>query len=87
MDTAVMDHEGGAATDKARPAYKVADLALAELSRLCAMIKENCQTHAGITEGTFYRDEGWYFYEIGKQIERADQTTRLLGFFLYHLHG
>ncbi len=55
-----------------------ADLALSELSRLCAMIKENCQTHAGITEGTFYRDEGWYFYEIGKQIERADQTTRLL---------
>ena len=55
-----------------------ADLALAELSRLCAMIKENCQTHTGITEGTFYRDEGWYFYEIGKQIERADQTTRIL---------
>jgi len=55
-----------------------ADLDLTELSRLLNRIKENCQTHTGITEGTFYRDEGWYFYEIGKQIERADQTTRIL---------
>ena len=54
------------------------------LARFCAMIKENCQTHAGITEGTFYRDEGWCFYQLGKQIERADQTTRLLDT-KYHL--
>ena len=33
MDTAVMDQEGGAATDQARPAYKVADLSLAEWGR------------------------------------------------------
>ena len=33
MDTAVMDHEGGAATDAARPGYKVADLSLAEWGR------------------------------------------------------
>ena len=52
--------------------------ALADLSRLCATIKENCQTHTGITEGTFYRDQGWYFYRIGKNLERADQITRLL---------
>lgn len=54
------------------------DLARSDLTRLCAMIKENCQTHTGITEGTFYRDQGWYFYQIGKYLERADQTTRLL---------
>ncbi|MDP6707731.1 MAG: alpha-E domain-containing protein [Alphaproteobacteria bacterium] len=54
------------------------DLALANLSRLCARIKEACQTHAGITEGTFYRDEAWCFYAIGKDLERADQTSRLL---------
>jgi uncharacterized alpha-E superfamily protein len=51
---------------------------LADLSRLCAGIKENCQTHTGITEGTFYRDQGWYFYRLGKNVERADQITRLL---------
>jgi uncharacterized alpha-E superfamily protein len=48
------------------------------LARLCSQIKEACQTHTGITEGTFYRDEGWYFYQLGRQVERADQTTRLL---------
>lgn len=47
-------------------------------------IKEACQTHTGITEGTFYRDQGWCFYQIGRMIERADQTTRLLDM-KYHL--
>jgi uncharacterized alpha-E superfamily protein len=55
-----------------------ADLALSNLSGLCATIKEDCQLHAGIVEGTYYRDQGWYFYHLGKYLERADQTTRLL---------
>ena len=55
-----------------------ADLRLGALSRLCLMIKEHCQTHTGIAEGTLYRDQAWVFHEIGKQLERADQTTRLL---------
>ncbi|WP_431859651.1 alpha-E domain-containing protein [Azospirillum sp.] len=54
------------------------DVAMPHLSRVCRMVKEACQTHTGITEGTFYRDQGWYFYQLGKAIERADQTTRLL---------
>ncbi|UKJ74703.1 alpha-E domain-containing protein [Azospirillum brasilense] len=54
------------------------DVALSNLSKVCTWIKEECQTHTGITEGTFYRDQGWYFYQLGKYIERADQTTRLL---------
>lgn len=54
------------------------DVALPNVARLCAVIKEGCQTHAGITEGTFYRDEGWHYYLLGKYLERADQTTRLL---------
>ncbi len=48
------------------------------LSRLCGMIKLGVQEHTGITEGTFFRDQGWCFYELGRLIERADQTTRLL---------
>ncbi len=55
-----------------------ADLAGDALSRLCARIKEGVQAHTGITEGTFFRDQGWHFYQIGRLIERADQTTRLL---------
>ena len=54
------------------------DLAPGNLAALFTMIKEGCQTHTGITEGTFFRDQGWYFYQIGRYIERADQTTRLL---------
>ena len=55
-----------------------ADLELSRLSELCRGLKEDCQLHAGIVEGTFYRDQAWCFYQLGKLIERADQTTRLL---------
>lgn len=48
------------------------------LSAVCTTIKENCQSHTGITEGTFYRDQGWLFYWTGKMAERADQVSRLL---------
>jgi len=48
------------------------------LSRVCVAIKLGVQEHTGITEGTFFRDQGWCFYELGRLIERADQTTRLL---------
>ena len=54
------------------------DLRLTALSPLCKAIKESCQLHTGIIEGTTYRDQGWAFYQLGKMIERAEQTTRLL---------
>jgi len=54
------------------------DLKLSNLSRVCAGIKEDCQLHTGIIEGTGYRNQSWYVYQIGKQIERLDQSTRLL---------
>ncbi len=54
------------------------DIRPSHLSTLCTRLKQDCQTHNGITEGTFYRDQGWYFYSIGKYLERGDQTTRLV---------
>jgi len=54
------------------------DIAPQNIQRQCAYIKEACQTHTGITEGTFFRDQGWYFYNLGRNLERADQTTRVL---------
>ena len=54
------------------------DMLPGNLSRLLTNIKEACQTFTGITEGTFYRDQASYFYQLGRYIERADQTTRLL---------
>ena len=61
-----------------------ADVGRADLSRICAKIKDGCQLHTGILEVTLYRDEGWYFYQLGKLLERADQSTRLLDI-KYHL--
>jgi len=48
------------------------------VSLVCARIKEACQTHSGITAETLYQDESWYFSKLGMNIERADQTSRLL---------
>jgi uncharacterized alpha-E superfamily protein len=59
-------------------------LAPGSLTRLLGEIKEACQTHTGITDGTLHRDQGWYFYWLGRYLERADQTTRLLDI-KYHL--
>jgi len=59
-------------------ALKEEDILAANLSRLCTFLKEGCQAHTGITEGTFYRDQSWCFYTVGRHLERADQTTRLL---------
>ncbi|MGD1935638.1 MAG: alpha-E domain-containing protein [Candidatus Phaeomarinobacter sp.] len=60
------------------------DVTEEKLSTFCAQVKEGCQTHTGITEGTFVRDEAWLVYEAGRALERADQTTRLLDV-KYHL--
>jgi uncharacterized alpha-E superfamily protein len=59
-------------------AIEQSELTEQTLNRICAFIKQSCQTHVGITEATFYRDEGWHFLRLGTLIERADQTTRLL---------
>jgi uncharacterized alpha-E superfamily protein len=59
-------------------ALSIADVAPDRLSAVCAMLKEGAQAHVGISEGTFYRDQCWHFTMIGRYLERADQTTRLL---------
>lgn len=54
------------------------DMTVDHFSGVCAMLKDGTQAHTGITEGTFYRDQPWHFYMLGKYLERSDQTTRLL---------
>lgn len=54
------------------------DLVADHINAVCGMLKEGTQTHTGMTEGTFYRDQAWHFYMMGRYLERADQTTRLL---------
>jgi len=55
-----------------------------DLGNVLSDIRRQCQMLTGIAEGGLYRDQGWYFYLVGKQLERADQTTRLLDI-KYHL--
>ena len=38
------------------------ELAPGSLSPLLNEIKEGCQSFTGITEGTFYRDQAWWFW-------------------------
>ena len=59
-------------------ALNARSLNLAQLSRLCAQIKEACQLHSGIVTGTLYRDQVFSFYRLGVFIELCDQVTRLV---------
>ncbi|MBN8873903.1 MAG: alpha-E domain-containing protein [Rhodospirillales bacterium] len=59
-------------------ALTATDLLPDHFAATCGMLKEGTQAHTGITEGTFYRDQAWHFYMMGRYLERADQTTRLL---------
>lgn len=68
---------------------QIRELATAEpdltaLSKTCATLRAACQAHTGIVEGTLMRDEAWHFYSLGRHMERADQTTRVLDI-KYHL--
>ena len=54
------------------------DIWLSHLSATARQIIADCQTFEGIAEGTLLRSEPWCFYSLGKFIERADQSTRIL---------
>jgi uncharacterized alpha-E superfamily protein len=51
---------------------------VSDLSRILRDIVAGCQHFEGIAEGTFLRGEPWCFFKLGKYLERADQTTRIL---------
>jgi uncharacterized alpha-E superfamily protein len=38
----------------------------------------NCQLIGGITDATMSHNEGWHFYRLGRMLERADNTSRML---------
>ncbi len=41
-------------------------------------VRERVAIAAGIADATMYRDDGWQFLVLGRTIERADMTARLL---------
>ncbi|TGY90436.1 alpha-E domain-containing protein [Marinicauda algicola] len=51
---------------------------LPRLNEICESIRLGCQAHFGVVDSTWYRDEAWLFHKLGCELERADQTTRLM---------
>jgi uncharacterized alpha-E superfamily protein len=41
-------------------------------------VKEGCHQVTGVTEATMSHDEGWHFVRLGRMLERADKTSRIL---------
>lgn len=60
------------------------DMSAHNLAELCTRVRQDCQTHFGIAEGTLYHDQAWLFYRLGKALERSDQITRLIDI-RYHM--
>jgi len=46
--------------------------------RFYQALKEGAQTFHGVTDATMTHGEGWEFIRVGKFLERADKTTRLV---------
>ncbi|WP_028707893.1 alpha-E domain-containing protein [Propionicicella superfundia] len=41
-------------------------------------VQERCAVIAGLADSTMSRDEGWSFFTLGRSLERADMTARLI---------
>ncbi|MDH4187106.1 MAG: alpha-E domain-containing protein, partial [Nitrospira sp.] len=50
----------------------------AEPHRILKEVQDTCYTLHGIVASTMLHDDGWTFYRLGKDIERASHTARLL---------
>lgn len=42
------------------------------------LVRERCATISGIADQTMSHDEGWQFLRLGRSLERADMTARLV---------
>lgn len=52
--------------------------------QLLTEVKTGCQLFNALTDATMSHEEGWYFAQIGRMLERADKTSRILDV-KYHL--
>ncbi|MEI6032814.1 MAG: alpha-E domain-containing protein [Verrucomicrobiae bacterium] len=51
---------------------------IADLHSFFARIKDGSHTFCGITDATMTHGEAWHFMRMGRMIERADKTSRIL---------
>jgi len=64
---------------------KARQVKLPRLADLCEAVRLGCQAHQGGVDGGWYRDEAWIFHRMGCDVERADQTTRLVDVKYYQI--
>ncbi|MCW4385866.1 alpha-E domain-containing protein [Salinibacterium sp. SYSU T00001] len=62
-------------TTRARTPRKVAD---DKVHAFISWVRERSALAVGIIESATRRDESWYFFTLGRSLERADMTARLL---------
>jgi uncharacterized alpha-E superfamily protein len=48
------------------------------LPDFCQSVRMACHLFQGITDVTMSHDEAWHFSRLGRKLERADKTTRML---------
>ena len=48
------------------------------LPEFCHQVRMGCHLFQGITHGTMSHNEPWHFISLGRHLERADKTTRIL---------
>jgi uncharacterized alpha-E superfamily protein len=48
------------------------------LPEFCRQIRMACHLFQGITHDTMSHNEAWYFLRLGRRLERADKTSRML---------
>ena len=48
------------------------------LPELCLQVRMGCHLFQGITHNTMSHNEPWHFISLGRRLERADKTTRML---------
>ncbi|NRB73643.1 MAG: alpha-E domain-containing protein [Verrucomicrobiales bacterium] len=56
---------------------------LQEPGSLYREVVKFCLLFEGLIEGTILHDEGWHFIQVGKFLERADKTSRILDMLTY----
>lgn len=49
-----------------------------DLDRFFAQVKTSSHLFKGVTDATMTRNEGWHFAQMGRYLERADKTSRIL---------
>jgi uncharacterized alpha-E superfamily protein len=49
-----------------------------QTAHFCEEVRLGAQLFVGVTDGTFSHGEGWHFARMGRLLERADKTSRIL---------